>query len=129
MRRIALGAVAVTLSGCALMWHPSNSIVARAERLVHQGDYVAAMQAYDEAIAKYPEDAAPSHVRAARESLGGLLAARADAARLRETLAARESELTKLRGELQRLTAEAERLRADLEQLKQIDLRQERRRR
>ncbi|MGH7392584.1 MAG: hypothetical protein ACREM3_24470, partial [Candidatus Rokuibacteriota bacterium] len=67
--------------------------------------------------------------RASRDTVASLIAARADAARLRDALAAREGELTRLRQEVQRLTQETDRLRTDLEALKEIDLRQERRKR
>jgi hypothetical protein len=121
--------MAVGLAGCALLSVPSSALVARGDRLAQQGDYAGAVQAYDEVIAKYPDDGVAPRVRVSREAMAGLLAARADVVKLRETLAAREGELARVRQDLQKVTAEAERLRADLEQLKQIDLRQERKRR
>lgn len=120
MGRAALVAM-LTLTGCA-----TGDALARADRLVEQGDYGAAMLAYDEVLARHPHDA---RVRAAREALATLLAARADVARLRDTLAARDGELSRLRQEMHRLAQEANRLRADLETIKEIDLRKEPKRR
>jgi hypothetical protein len=102
-------------------------LLERADRLVQQGQYQAAIHAYDELVAMYPTDPGAPRALAARDALGSLLAARGDVARLKEELAARDSELGRLKQDLQRLQTEAERLRADLEELKKIDLKQERR--
>lgn len=128
MRGMVLAALALAAAGCAA-WPRPGGPLARADRLVEQGEYVAAVQAYDEALARHPADPEAPRARASRDMLNSLIAARADVARLRESLAARDAELTRLRQEVQRLTQEADRLRADLETLKEIDLRQERKRR
>jgi len=134
VRWIALGPLGLALAGCALSQsQPSHDALARADRLVEQGDYAAAVQAYDEALARHPDERDANRARTSRDTLTNLLAARADVARLQSTLTTREGELTRevtrLRQELQRVTQEADRLRADLEALKAIDLRQERPRR
>jgi predicted nuclease with TOPRIM domain len=92
----------------------------RADRLIGRGDYGAAVRAYDEFLAKYPDLA--GRVQARRDTVANLVAAQADLTRLRGELTARESELS-------RLKQEVERLRTDIEELKRIDLRQEERRR
>lgn len=116
----------LTLTGCAGLPRTTHEALARADRLVEQGDYGAAVQAYDEVLARAPHDA---RARASRDALATLLAARADVARLRDTLAARDGELSRLRQEMHRLAQEASRLRADLETIKEIDLRKEPKRR
>lgn len=123
---VGLAALMLTLTGCAEWSRLPGDALARADRLVEQGDYGAALQAYNEILARNPDEA---RARASRDALASLLAARADVARLRDTLALRDGELTKLRQEMQRLTQEADRLRTDLETLKEIDLRKEPKRR
>jgi predicted nuclease with TOPRIM domain len=125
LTRLVLGVAALVLAGCATLW-PPILLLDRADRLAARGDYGGAVRTYDELLAKYPQD---HRAQARRDTLAGLLAARADLARVREELAAREIELSRLRQEMQRLLAETERLRGDIEELKKIDLRQEERRR
>jgi hypothetical protein len=126
LTRLVLGAAVLGLSACATSLWPPALLLDRADRLVARGDYGGAVRTYDELLAKYPQD---HRALARRDTLTGLMAARADLARLREELTARESELSRLRLEMQRLLAETERLRDDIEELKRIDLRQEERRR
>ncbi len=123
---VGVAVLTLTLAGCAAVSRPADDELARVDRLVARGDYGAAMRAYESMMARHP--AAP-HVRVSRDALADLVAAQADVARLRDTLAAREGELARLRHEMQRLTQEADRLRADLETLKEIDLRKEPKRR
>jgi hypothetical protein len=121
---------------------PSAALLVRADRLVADGQYAGALEAYGEILTKYPDTHEADRARSSREALAGLLAARAQVARLtadmkaqeaelvrtREQVAARDSELARARQEIVRLTAEADRLRADLEHLKKIDIDLERRR-
>jgi hypothetical protein len=123
---VGLAVLTLTLTGCAGWSLLPDDALARAERLVEQGDYGAAVNAYNEFLARYPHE---TRARASRDALASLLAARAEVARLRDTLALRDGELTKLRQEMQRLTQEADRMRTDLETLKEIDLRKEPKRR
>lgn len=116
--------LALTLAGCASwnVWpfsRPSSAALARADRLAAEGDYPAAVAAYDEFLAKHGANAEP-RVRVSRDTLEELARLRQELARLREDLAKREGDLAKVR-------QETERLRTDLERLKQIDLRMERR--
>lgn len=126
MRRIVPAVLlALALAGCASwnVWpfsRPSSAALARADRLAAEGDYPAAVAAYDEFLAKHGADAEAPRVRVSRDTLAAILALRQELARLREDLAKRE-------GELARVRQETERLRTDLERLKQIDLRIERR--
>ncbi len=121
--------LAALASGCATGPRPAVTLLASADRLLEQGQYQAALRAYDELLATHPHDAVAPRAQATRDTLGTLLAARADVVRLKEELAGRDTDLGRLRQELQRLQTETEGLRADLEKLKRIDLKQERRRR
>ena len=129
MNRLVLGIVALMLATCTSWLRPPALLLDRADGLVARGDYRAAMRTYDELLTKYPDHSLAPRAQTRRDTLGSLLAARADLVRLREELTAREGELSRLRQEMQRLQAETERLRADIEELKRIDLRQEERRR
>jgi len=122
-------ALLALLGGCALANRPPQSMLERADRLVEQGHYAAAVRIYDELLATYPTASVAPRAVASRETLSTLLAARADVVRLKEELAARDTELGRLKQELQRLVTQTEGLRADLEELKKIDLKPERRRR
>jgi hypothetical protein len=105
------------LPGCAAL---PGALLDRADRQIARGDYVAAVQTYDELLARYPDDSAAPRALAARDILGSLLAARDDISRLRRELTAREAELGRIKQDL-------ESLRGDLESLKRLDLREERR--
>ena len=145
MTRVVLAVIIVSLAGCA-SWspasRPSATLLAKADRLVTQGQYADALDAYEQVLAKYPEANEAARARISREAIAELLAARAriarlttgmktqeaELARLRELAAARAGELVHARAEIARLTADADRLRTDLEQLKRIDIDMERRR-
>jgi hypothetical protein len=129
LNRLVFTAAVLTLVACTPVVRPSAVLLDRADRLVGDGDYRAAVGAYDEILTRYPQDRIARRAQVRRDTVAGLLAARADVARLREELVAREVEVGRLRQEVQRLLAESERLRADIEELKRIDLRQEERRR
>ena len=110
----------------------AHAALERAEVLVARGDYGSALAAYDEFLGRHPDH---PRARSARDTVAQMVAARAEASRLREELFARDrelartrEELAKIRQELQTRQAEAERLRTDLERLKQIDLKPERKR-
>ena len=124
-------------------------MLVRADRLVAQGHHADALEAYEEILAKYPDTDEAGRARRSRDTLGHLMAARAQITRLTAELKAQEgqmkaqeiqmkaqevqikaqdAELSRARQEITRLTAEADRLRADLENLKKIDIDLERRR-
>jgi tetratricopeptide (TPR) repeat protein len=145
LTRVVLAVMILSLAGC-VSWspvsRPSAALLVNADRLVTQGRYAEALDAYEEVLAKYPEAAEAARARVSREAIAELLAARAqiarltagmktqeaELARLRELAAARAGELGHARAEIARLTADADRLRTDLEQLKRIDIDMERRR-
>lgn len=124
--------VALGLAGCA-SWNgwplarPSVVALAQADRLAEQGDYRAAVAAYDEFLAKHGTDAEAPRVRMSRDTLAAVLGNREEMARLRQELAKLREDLVKREGDLARLRQEADQLRADLDWLKEIDLRLERR--
>ena len=145
MTRWVLVVIIGAVAGCVVSSpapRPSATLLAQADRLMTQGRYAGALEAYGEILAKYPDAEEAVRARSSRETLAGLLAARAQVARLtadmkaqeaelvrtREQVAARDGELQRARQEIARLTAEADRLRADLESLKKIDIDLERRR-
>lgn len=131
MRRIVPALVlALLLAGCASwnVWpfvRPASAMLARADRLAEEGNYPAAITAYDEFLATWSEDAEAPRARVSRDALGAILANREEMARLRRELASLREDLAKREGDLARVRQEAERLRADLERLKEIDLRLE----
>ena len=145
MTRILLAVMIVSLAGCA-SWsplpRPSATLLVQADRLVTQGQYADALEAYEQILAKYPEATEATRARISREAIAELLAGRArigrltagmkaqeaELARIRDQIAARDAELSRARAEISRLTADADRLRTDLDQLKKIDLDLERRR-
>jgi signal transduction histidine kinase len=132
---VLVGAV-LLVAGCATWpWRPASRLLDQGDALAARGDYAGAVRAWDELLARYPDDPAAPAALARRDTTAALLAAREELARVRGELAAREAELGRARQELarlgaeaERLRSEAERLRADLEHLKRIDLRLERRR-
>lgn len=144
MTRWVLVVIIWAIAGCASSSppRPSATLLVQADRLVTQGQYASALEAYGEILAKYPDTDEAGRARSSRETLAGLLAARAHVARLtadmkaqeaelartRDQVAARDGELTRARQEIARLAAEADRLRSDLEHLKKIDIDLERRR-
>jgi tetratricopeptide (TPR) repeat protein len=155
LTRTAVAAIILAFAGAGCVSppvseRPSGALLVKADRLVDQGDYARALEAYDEALARYPDDATALRVRSSRETVARLAAARGEVERLQQSLAARErdlqqalealatrdgevqrtrQELARMTAEAERLRAEADRLRADLERLKRIDLEGERRRR
>jgi hypothetical protein len=138
LTRWSLVVIIVTIAGCAA-WapspRPSATVLVRADRLVAQGQYADALEAYEEILAKYGDTDEAGRARSSRETVGNLLAARAQIVKLTAEVKAQEAqmkaqdaELARARQEITRLTAEADRLRADLENLKKIDIDLERRR-
>jgi chromosome segregation ATPase len=130
----AAAALTAVVTGCvSVPPHTIGDVVLeRAERLLARGEYPAALATYDEFLGRHPDHV---QARTARDTVAEVLATRAELARLREELTARDQELSrardelaKIRQELQTRQAEAERLRSDLERLKQIDLKPERKR-
>lgn len=122
---VVLLAALVLGGGCASSDRPFNgsaSLLARADRLADRQQYAPAVRAYDEFLARYPTDPAAPRALRSRDTLVSIVTARAELARLRSEVAARD-------GELARLRQETERLRADLEKLKEVDLNLERKKR
>lgn len=122
--------IIILLAGCAAWpFGRSSGLLERADRLAADGDYVAAVSAYDEFLDKYPDDRAAARARASRDTAAEMGRLRSEVVRLREQLGVREGELNRIRQELSRLLTEADRLRVDLENLKRLDLELERRKR
>ncbi len=92
---------------------PSATMLAKADRLAEQGNYEAAVAAYDKFLAARAGDSAAGRARMSRETAAAVVSTRAEIARLRQELAKREADLARVRD--------------DLERLKQIDLRLEKR--
>jgi hypothetical protein len=97
--------LALLSGGCASLpawpWSYSPEL-AKADRLVEQGEYAAAVALYDAYLARHRADA---RVRMSRNTVASILALQRELGRLREDLSRRE---------------------ADLERLKELDLRIER---
>ena len=144
MRRATLTALAVMLAaGCALLPRDVPRALKEADGLFEQGNYEAAVAAYDAYLEQYPEDGAALRARAARSLMTELIATRADLASAqaelltaraeltaqRERAAGRDGELTRLRQEITARQVEVTRLREALEALKRTDLQMERPRR
>jgi chromosome segregation ATPase len=129
MRRVGIGVLGVLLAGCAVgpFAGPSTTMLAKADRLAAEGDYRAAVVAYDAFLAQYADDAKAPRARGSRDAVTSVLTTRDEIARLQQELARMREELAKREGDLARVRQEAERLRADLERLKQIDLQLEKR--
>lgn len=128
----ALLLVVLVATGCALFTREATRALADADARAAQGDYPAALAAYDRYLARYPDDDSASRARAVRAVMGELVSLRAEVAALRAAESARargEAELARLRQELNARQAEVTRLREDLEALKRTDLQMERRRR
>jgi len=129
MRRVGIGVLGVLLAGCAVgpFVGPSTTMLAKADRLAAEGDYRAAVVAYDAFLGQYADDAKARRARVSRDAVASVLTTRDEIARLQQELARMREELAKREGDLARVRQEAERLRADLERLKQIDLQLEKR--
>ena len=124
-RRLAVALLALLLAGCATAGWPfgvATTLLARADRLTDRQQYEPALRMYDEFLTRYPGDPAAPRALKSRDAVASIVTGRAELARLRSELAARDAELAKLR-------QEAERLRADLEKLKEVDLKLERKQR
>jgi hypothetical protein len=122
--RLRAAALALVLGGCATGWPfgDATALLTHADRLADRQQYYSALRAYDEFLTRHAGDPAAPRALKSRDALASIIMARAELARLRHELAARDAELTKLR-------QEAERLRADLEKLKDVDLNLERKKR
>jgi len=145
--RAALVLALLLAAGCAWPAREATRALADADARAAQGDYPAALAAYDAYLSRYPDDERAVRARALRTVMNELLAVRAERDRLaareaqlvREVAAreselvrqvtARDAELSKLRQELATRQAEAARLKEDLDALKRTDLQMERRRR
>jgi hypothetical protein len=124
---LAAGLLVVAVAGCsAWPFGRGATHLAEADRLAREGDWPAAVAAYDDYLARYPDSWAASRALETRDTLAATLSARAEVARLRQEVARLREELTRRESDLTRVRQEADRLRSDLERLKQIDLRLER---
>jgi cell division protein FtsB len=131
MKRLtALALVLVLAGGCtsAQGWpfvRPLSApppLLARADRLVEQGSYEAAVAAYDEFLATHADDGAMPRARMSRGAAAAVVAARAELAKLKQDSAKLTQEIAKLNEELVKREADLTKMREDLERLKQIDL-------
>ena len=127
MRKVIVIVVMAVVAGggCAgadWRFNGSASLLARADRFADRHQYEPALRSYDEFLARYPTDPAAPRVLKSRDTIASIVTGRAELARLRSELAARD-------GELARLRQETERLRGDLEKLKEVDLNLERKKR
>jgi hypothetical protein len=113
---VVLLLLATASGGCATSWSwPSwppwqsqaGGALARADRLAERGEYAQAVAAYDEYLARYPDDVEAKRALQTRDAVATVVTLRQEVTRLRDELA---------------------RLRTDLERLKQLDLGLERRR-
>jgi hypothetical protein len=131
MTRLAPALLLVVLfaPGCALFTREATRVLADADARAANGDYPAALAAYDAYLTRFPDDEGAPRARAVRAVTAELIAARAELAVLRERVPARDAEVARLRHELNARQAEVTRLREDLEALKRTDLQMERRRR
>jgi len=119
-RALAAGLLVLAVSGCAAWPFGRGAMrLAEADRLAREGEWSAAVAAYDDYLARYPDAWGAPRALESRDTLATLIRLRQEVARLRDELARRDSEIIRVR-------QEAERLRSDLERLKQIDLRLER---
>ena len=96
--------------------------LARADRLVEQGSYEAAVAAYDEFLARHVDDGAVPRARMSRGAAAAVVAARAELAKLKQESAKLNQEIARLNEELVKREADLTKVREDLERLKQIDL-------
>ena len=128
-RLTALALVLVFAGGCtsAQGWPfvgPSAppALLARADRLVEQGSYEAAVAAYDEFLARHVDDGAVPRARMSRGAAAAVVAARSELAKLKQESAKLNQEIARLNEELVKREADLTKVREDLERLKQIDL-------
>jgi hypothetical protein len=126
---VAVSVIALIAGACA-GWPAARggALLARADRLAHEGAWEEAASTYREYVARFPDGEAVGRAAASRDTLTALLAARSELARLREESGRLRDELARRDGELIKVRQEADRLRADLERLKEIDLKLEKRR-
>jgi hypothetical protein len=106
-----------TIAGCASSsppTRPSASLLGKADRLVSQGQYASALEAYGEILAKYPETDDAAHARSSRETLTNFLAARAQLARVTTEMKAQETELTRTREQVAARDGELARARGEI---------------
>jgi TolA-binding protein len=152
--RLVLVLSLLAAAGCVTVDPEPGRALAEADARIAQGDYPAALAAYEAYLARYPNGDGAGRARAARTMMQELVSVRRERDRLaareadlmrevalaretaardgdlaRQQLAAREAEVAKLRQEVTQRQAEAARLREDLEALKRTDLQMERRRR
>jgi hypothetical protein len=126
-RALAVVLLALALGGCA-SWPFARGAdrLAEADRLARDGDWQAAITAYDDYLRRYPDAWAAPRALESRDTLAAILNARAELGRLRQEVVRLRDELGRRESDLVRVRQEADRLRADLERLKEIDLKLER---
>jgi hypothetical protein len=119
--------LAAAVAGCAGWPFGVGPVrLAEADRLAREGDWRAAVAAYDDYLARYPDAWEAPRALESRDTLAAMLTARAELARLRQEVVRLRDELARREQDLTRVRQEADRLRSDLERLKQIDMQLER---
>ena len=115
------GCVSLPLIGPVLL-------VAQADRQAREGAWEEAVAAYDEYLARFPDDSWAPRVRESRDTLAAMLTAKSELTRRREEVARLSDELAGLQAEGTRLREDGTRLRAEATVLRDevIRLRDER---
>jgi len=119
LTRVAVAAIILAFAGCT-SWSvserpPGTLLLVEADRLVDQGEYARAVEAYDELLVRYPDAAAASRVRSSRDAVARLVFARAEVERLRGELESARRELQTAREQLESARRDGESARRDLE--------------
>ena len=123
MTRWALVVIIGAITGCASTSAPSRpsaELLAKADRLVAQGQYAGALEAYGEILAKHPDTDEAGRTRPGRDTLASLVAARAQIARLTADMKAQEAhvkaqeaQMKAQEGQMKAQDAELARVRAE----------------
>ncbi len=123
LRLASLPLVTLLLAGCASMpsWMPfgsSHALRERADRLALEGRYSDAVEAYDEFLARYPDDGTAPRVRVSRGAAAGVLATRNEVERLRREVAMLQQTLQETVAMRDREQARTQEAGAEVTQLK-----------
>jgi TolA-binding protein len=127
LTRPVVGAIMLCLAGCLTPPppRPTAQLLTHADRLVAQGDFAGAVDAYEDILVAYPDDPLAPRARAGREAAARIVVSRREVdgeiERLRAELAARDAELaareaalSELRQELTARAGEVSRLQQEL---------------
>ncbi|MGH7389014.1 MAG: hypothetical protein ACREM3_06085 [Candidatus Rokuibacteriota bacterium] len=101
------GCVSMPVLGPALL-------LAQADRHAREGAWERAVAAYDEYLARFPDDSSAPRVLESRDELAAMLTARAELTRRREEVARLRDELARLQDERARLREDGTRLRDEM---------------